>query len=74
MTNEDSPIQHRKRTEPLNQNRKHSRLRNILNLIFMIGAIVGVLIYFYSDVTLGTYIILAAIGIKLVECSIRLVN
>lgn len=74
MTNEESPIQYRKRTEHLNKNRKHSRLRNVLNLIFMIGAIVGVLIYFFSDKTIGTYIILVAIGFKFVECSMRLVN
>ena len=74
MTNEESPILRRKRTEHLNQNRKYSRIRNVLNIIFMVGAIVGVFIYFFSDKTVGTYIILLAIGFKLVECSIRLVN
>ncbi|MBQ9637265.1 MAG: hypothetical protein IJV36_05145 [Prevotella sp.] len=73
MTNEESIIQHHKRTERLNPNRKNSRLRNVLNLIFMVGAVIGVLVYFLSNETIGTYIILVAIGFKLVECSIRLV-
>jgi len=47
------------------------RTRNILNIIFMAGAICGVLLYFYFGHTSGTIVILAAMVFKIVECSLR---
>lgn len=65
-----SPRRHRKPQE-------HSTIdyvRQWLNFIFMLGAVVGVCIYFLGDKTIGTYIILAAIVVKLSECVIRVFN
>ena len=52
----------------------HPRLRNVLNLIFMIGAIIGVAIYLLGNTTVGTIVILAAMSFKIVECSLRLIR
>ena len=36
------------------------RIRNVLNLIFMIMAVIGVIIYLTKDKMTGTYVILIA--------------
>ncbi len=46
-------------------------LRQWLNIIFMIGAVVGMALYFFADKTVGTIIILCAMVFKIVECSLR---
>ncbi|MCD8296366.1 MAG: hypothetical protein LUC88_02215 [Prevotella sp.] len=46
-------------------------LRNILNVIFIIGAVVGVLMYFYKDEQAGTIVILVSMMFKIVECVFR---
>ena len=53
---------------------RHPKLRNILNIIFMLGAIIGVAIYLLGDTTIGTIVILAAMSFKIVECSLRLIR
>lgn len=51
---------------------QYFRLRNLLNIIFMLGAIVGVAVYMLSDRTVGTVVILVAMLFKIVECVFRL--
>lgn len=51
---------------------QYFRLRNLLNIIFMLGAIVGVVVYMLSDRTAGTVVILVAMLFKIVECVFRL--
>ena len=46
--------------------------RNILNAIFMLGAIVGVIIYYLGHTTTGIIIVLVAMVVKMVECAIRM--
>lgn len=53
---------------------KYLQLRQILNIVFMIGAVAGVLIYFYYGKSLGTIIILVAMFFKMVECVLRLLK
>ena len=53
---------------------RHPRLRNVLNIIFMLGAIIGVAIYLLGDTTVGIIVILAAMSFKIVECSLRLIR
>lgn len=49
--------------------------RQWLNIIFMIGAIVGVLLYvFHTPQTLGIIVILAAMVFKIVECALRFIK
>ncbi len=49
-------------------------LRNILNIIFIIGAVVGMLCYFFKNEEIGIVIVLGAMAFKMCECVIRLVK
>ena len=49
-------------------------IRNILNLIFMIVAVVGVVIYLTDDRTKGIIVILIAMCFKMAEASMRMFN
>ncbi|MCD8292100.1 MAG: hypothetical protein LUC91_11460 [Prevotella sp.] len=46
-------------------------LRNILNTVFILGAIVGVLLYVYKNEQVGTIVILGSMMFKIVECVFR---
>ena len=60
---------HRKPKDPM------FGLRNALNIIFMVLAVVGVVVYLCADnSTIGVYIILAAMVFKMVECCIRMLH
>ncbi|MBR5748057.1 MAG: hypothetical protein IKY01_04630 [Prevotella sp.] len=50
------------------------RIRNVLNLIFMIMAVIGVIIYLTKDKMTGTYVILIAMCFKMAEASLRMFN
>jgi len=49
-------------------------LRNILNLIFMLTAVVGLIYYFSKSRETGTYIIMASMIIKFIEAGLRMVK
>lgn len=49
-------------------------LRNILNSIFILGALVGMGFYLWGDQTIGGIIIIVAIVFKFVECCIRFIH
>lgn len=46
-------------------------VRQILNLIFMIGAVIGVIIFLTGNNTVGTIVILASMVFKIAECGFR---
>lgn len=49
--------------------------RQWLNIIFMVGAIVGVLLYlFHTPQTFGIIIILVAMVFKIIECGLRFIK
>ena len=50
------------------------KIRNVLNILFMVIAIIGITVYFLSSHTLGIYIVLASCVFKFVECSLRLIR
>lgn len=51
------------------------QLRQWLNIIFMIGAVVGMAVYLlHTPQTLGIIIILAAMVFKIVECALRFIK
>lgn len=50
------------------------RLRNVLNIIFILGAIAGMIVYFKSNHDLGIIIILCAMAFKFIESAIRLIH
>ncbi len=67
------PLPRRHRGED-NQPKPFLRLRNWLNIIFMIGAVVGVVVYYCGNQTLGTIIILAAMVFKIAEAAMRFLH
>lgn len=59
----------------LRQHRKpapHARLRNILNILFLVAAVVGLIWYFVADHNTGTYIVLTGMIFKFIELVIRI--
>ena len=53
---------------------RFSMLRQVLNFLFMLGAIVGLAVYFMYSKQIGTYVILFAMVLKIVECVLRLLK
>ncbi len=62
------PRRHRGETQP---QKRFLRLRNWLNIIFMLGAIIGMLTYTFTGQLIGTIIIICAMLFKVVECCLR---
>lgn len=50
----------------------HPRLRFVLNALFMIAAVTGLIWYFVADHQTGTIIILTGMAFKFVELFIRI--
>lgn len=50
------------------------KIRNILNIIFMGTAVIGVFWYLSKDRTTGTYIILFSMCFKIAESSMRMIK
>lgn len=51
------------------------QIRNLLNIIFMIGAIIGVILYLSKNEErhmMGLYIILCSMVVKIAESSLRM--
>lgn len=64
-----------RRRKKLREDDRFLGLRNVLNIIFMIGAIVGVVCYFAAaDNTLGTVIIMVSMVFKVIECCFRFIR
>lgn len=66
-----SPVRHHRNQK---EKGKFFVLRNILNIVFIIGAIVGMLVYFFKNEEVGIVILLGAMAFKMCECVIRLVK
>lgn len=49
-------------------------IRNWLNLIFIIGAAVGMYLFYTGSRETGTYIILASMIVKFVESGLRMIK
>ena len=50
-------------------------IRQWLNIIFMLGAVIGVIVYFLAVLTTtGTIIILVAMVFKIIECILRFIR
>ena len=48
--------------------------RNILNIIFMILAVVGVVIYVWGNEQIGIYVVLTSMAFKITECCLRMLK
>ena len=49
-------------------------MRQWMNIIFMIGSIVGMCVYFFAEERVGTYIIHGSMVFKIVECALRFMH
>ena len=49
-------------------------IRQILNIVFMVLALVGVGFYLFGDRTVGIVIVLIAMVFKMAECVIRMIR
>lgn len=65
------PMRHHRRDA---SNDKYFKIRNVLNIIFIIGAIVGMAVFYFHDRTTGTIIILTAMAFKIAECCFRFIR
>lgn len=66
---EDNEIKHRRKRAD-----RYIGLRNVLNAVFMLGALAGVLVYYFCDTRTGTIVILVSMLFKFVECVFRLMK
>lgn len=71
MEIDNDSLSHRHRGEQAPDNNR-LRLRNVLNIIFMLLAIAGLVIYYSFDHTVGTIVILVAVVFKIVESALRI--
>ncbi|MBM6992606.1 MAG: hypothetical protein I3J02_04995 [Prevotella sp.] len=73
MDNDNSYLRRRRRDDDA-QPDSFFKLRNWLNIIFMIGAIVGVCVYLALDHQTGIIIVLGAMVFKIVETALRFIH
>lgn len=72
--NSENLVQRTQRTHQ--KPREHTRIdyaRQWLNIIFMLGAVVGVIVFCVSDRYTGTIIVLGAIVFKFIESVLRVI-
>jgi len=50
------------------------KIRNILNSIFILAAIAGMVVYFFHNESIGAIIIFFAMALKLIECCLRMMR
>lgn len=58
--------------EPFRDSSRTRRLRFWLNVIFMVGAIAGLIVYFYADHEVAKYILITSLVFKFVELFLRI--
>lgn len=78
-----APIEDFETTEGLRRPQRQRRrrgsdqmlvFRNILNIIFMILAVVGVVIYVWGNEQIGIYVVLTSMAFKITECCLRMLK
>lgn len=52
-------------------NDRYLKARNCLNVIFIVLAVTGMAVYYFSDHTVGTIVIIVGMVFKFVECILR---
>ena len=57
-----------------NPHGRFATLRQILNVLFMAGAVAGIIVYFNTSHHIGTVIILISMIFKFIECVLRLLK
>lgn len=74
MDNDNMQLHRRHRRKEDAPRDSFLKLRNWLNIIFMVGAIAGVSVYLLHDRTVGTIVVLAAMVFKIVESALRFLH
>ena len=52
-------------------NDRYLKARNWLNVIFIVLAVAGMAVYYFSDHTVGTIVLIVGMVFKFVECILR---
>ena len=60
--------------EPFRDSSRTRTLRLWLNIIFMVGAIAGLIVYFYADHETAKYILIVSCVFKFVELALRILK
>lgn len=68
------PTRHHTKPSLYSGGDKFMMIRQVLNLIFMIGAIIGVIIFLTGNRTVGTIVILISMVFKIIECVLRFIR
>ena len=68
----ESRLHHRRPDDTTDKERMMLKIRNVLNIVFMILAVVGAGLYVKYDVVTGGWIIGTAVVVKTAEVAIRL--
>ena len=55
-------------------NDRFLKIRNWLNIIYILGAIAGMATYYFGSTTIGTIVIIVAMVFKFVECILRFIR
>ncbi len=70
---ENTYVRRHRREEP-EDNDRFAVLRQILNIIFMLGAVIGMFVYFKYSHSIGGGIIICSMLFKIIECVLRLMK
>ena len=60
--------------KPFKDEGRTYRLRQWMNIVFILAALVGMGVYFWSNHTLGLYIVGAACVVKFIELTLRMMK
>ena len=71
---EEVPHPKRHQLEPFRDSSKTRVLRFWLNIIFMVGAIAGLVLYFYIDREVSKYVLIVSCVFKFVELVLRILK
>lgn len=76
MVEDPEKVPHPKRhlLEPFHDSSKTRVLRLWLNIIFMVGAIAGLAVYFYADREVAKYILIVSCVFKFIELILRILK
>lgn len=55
-------------------NDRFFKVRNCLNIVFILGAIAGMAVYYFGNTTIGIIVIIIAMVLKFIECVLRLIH
>ena len=71
---QNSSAIHPRHRRPDKSEDKYFKIRNVLNIIFMLGAIAGMAIFYFQDRTIGTKVKHTAMPINIAESTITYIR